>query len=201
MILDYSHGNLYSGARPNATVSPRMNIRIFSAVVSVALIAASGEALAEGIYVGVGIGSMQIEDARSGYSINDFPFGTRLFVGVEASKKLAFEAAFIATDTANQGSGRPETRGDFSGVAIFATSLVPPGDKGGLIARLGLFRGKLEIDSVSPTIDTRKYGFALGVGYVFNLNEQFSIRGDFDTFLSEFDKLSNATIGIQVSFR
>jgi len=177
-----------------------MNVRLFSIVVTVTLLTASEAVVADGFYAGAGIGAIQIEDAGSGYSVSDFPFGSRLFVGVEVGKKLAFEGVFFSSDTATQGSSLTETRADFSGIAIYATGPVPSGDGGHLMARLGLFTGNLEIDSIARTFEREKSGFALGVGYVLNLNKHFALRGDFDTFISDFDTLSSATLGVQFHF-
>jgi len=177
-----------------------MNVRIPSIIVTVTLLAASEAVVAEGFYVGAGIGNIQIEDAGSGYSVSDFPLGSRFFIGVEVSQELAFEGVFFSSDTATQGTGLPETRAEFSGVAIYATGPAPSGDGGHLMVRLGLFKGNLEIDSVARDFDRGKSGFALGAGYVLNLNKRFAIRGDFDTFISDFDTLSSATIGVQFRF-
>ncbi len=177
-----------------------MNVRFFSVIVTVTLLATSEAAVAEGVYVGAGVGSIQIEDAGSGYSVDDIPFGSRFFVGLEVSQKLAFEGVFFTSDTATQSSGRPETRADFSGIAIYGTGVAPSGHQGHFDVRLGLFTGKLEIDSDAQTIDIRTSGIALGAGYIFNLTKRFSIRGDFDTFISDFDTLSSATIGVQFHF-
>lgn len=164
------------------------------------LLASSKGAVAEGFYAGAGLGAIQIEDAGSGYSVSDFASGSRVFVGVEFNQKIAFEGALFSSDTATQGSGGPETRADFRGLALYATGPAASGDGGHLMVRLGLFTGNLEIDSATRAFDRGKSGFALGAGYVLNLNRRFGIRGDFDTFIADYDTLSSATIGVQFRF-
>lgn len=177
-----------------------MNVRFFSVIVTVTLLAAPEIVAAEGVYGGAGLGIIQIEDLGSGYAIDDNPSGSRFFIGFEASQKFAFEAVFFASDTATQGSGLPETRADFRGVAIYAVGLAATGYRGHPVARLGLFTGKFDIESATQTIDTRKSGVALGLGYILDLNKRVSVRGDFDTFISDVDTLSIGTISIQFRF-
>jgi hypothetical protein len=173
-----------------------MNARNLFAIIIIALAGASKAAIAEGLYVGAGVGSIQIEDAGPGYSVNDFSFSSRFFIGAEVSRNLAFEGVFFASDTATQGNGLPETRADFRGIAVYATSPQTTG----FVARVGLFKGNLKVDSDARTFEKKDYGFALGLGYVLDLNKRIAVRGDFDTFISDFDTLSSLTIAILFGF-
>lgn len=173
-----------------------MKARNLFAILIVAFAGASKAAIADGLYVGAGVGSIQIEDTGPGYSVNDFSFSSRFFIGAEVSQNLAFEGVFFSSDTATQGNGLSETRADFRGIAVYATGPQTTG----AMARVGLFKGNLKVDSDVRTFEKKDYGFAMGLGYALDLNEGIAVRGDFDTFISDFDTVSSLTIAILFRF-
>lgn len=171
-------------------------------IIVAAMFLASANAVAEGVYAGIGLGAVQIEEEEIyDYSVSDFPFGYRIYAGFEPSRSLAFEAVFLRSDFTTQ-NGRPsDTRVRFSGVVAYGAASVPSGEKGRLMAKVGLFTGNREIKSVDRAIDSTTSGIALGASYAFNLTEHIAIRGDIDGFLlSDFDTLASLTIGIQLRF-
>ena len=177
----------------------QMNGRQIFVTAIAMLLVDSDVALAEGIYAGVGLGSVHIREESSG--ISDVPIGRNLLIGLQTSPTISFEALFLRSNLTDQNTQLSDTRARFSGVAVYGASSTPSGERGRVLARLGLFAGNREIISSARTIDTSRGGFALGLGYALDLNERFSLRGDFDTFLlSGFDRLSSLTLGVQVRF-
>ena len=178
-----------------------MSERRLAAIVAAMLLASANAVVAEGFYVGVGVGELQIEDESLDDPVSDFAFGYRIYAGFEPRRTYAFEAAFLRSDFTSKDGLPNDTQVRFRGVAVYGTASVPAGDRGRLIAKAGLLTGNREIRSVDRATDDSASGIALGASYAFNLSEHFAIRGDFDTLLlSEFDTLSSLTIGIQIRF-
>lgn len=171
------------------------------AIVTAMLLASANAVVAEGIYVGVGVGELQIEDESLDDPVSDFTFGYRIYAGYEPSRTYAFEAALLRSDFTSKDGLPNDTQLRFRGVAVYGTASVPAGDRGRLMVKAGLLTGNREIRSVNRATDDSTSGIALGASYAFNLSDNFAIRGDFDTLLlSDFDTLSSLTIGIQIRF-
>lgn len=181
------------------TAGRHMNVRLISIALAAMLLAGPGKTLAQGIYAGIGVGPVHIDDEELGA---DFPLGRRLLVGFETGKTLAFEAMFLQSNFTEEDTrlaNPPRMR--FSGVAVYATGSMPAARVGRFTARLGAFTGKRQIiSSLRPGVDSTG-GLAVGIGYALDLNRNFALRADFDTFLQpEFESLSNFSIGLQLRF-
>jgi hypothetical protein len=172
------------------------------AIVAAILLASANAVVAEGVYVGVGGGELQIEDEELfDDPVSDFTFGYRIYAGFEPNRTFAFEAAFLRSDFTSKDGLPNDTQVRFSGVAAYGTASVPAGDRGRLMAKAGLLMGNREVRSVNRSSNDSTSGIALGVSYAYNLTDHFAIRGDFDTLLlSDVDTLSSLTIGVQLRF-
>ena len=170
------------------------------AIIVAAMLFATADAVAEGAYAGIGVGAIQIDEDNSFNPPPDYPFGYRIYAGVQPGRILAFEAAYLRSDFTKQSS--PDDRQvRFSGFVAYAAASTPAGDKGRVKVRVGWLNGNREVRMVDYDYDTSAKGLALGLGYAFSLTDYIAIRGDFDTFvLSDVDSLSSLTIGIQLGF-
>ena len=169
-------------------------------IIVAAMLFGSANAVAEGAYAGIGVGSIQIDEDSSFYPAPDYPFGYRIFAGIQPGRSLAFEAVFLKSDFTTQ-SNLSDRQVRISGLVAYGAASTPAGDSGRVMARVGWLKGDREIKLVDRVYDTSAKGLALGLGYVFSLTEHIAIRGDFDTFLlSDVDNLSSLTIGIQFGF-
>ena len=177
-----------------------MNVRHFPKVVGALFLIISTAGVAEGLYVGASIGGIGVKDSGSGYSIDDIPFGSRVFIGIQPGEVLAFEAAYYGSETAKNADGLSMTEADINSIAIYALGIASSGDRGRFFGKLGLFQANREITSEIRNIDDTEGGFAFGLGFFFDLNKQLSVRGDFDLFKSDIDQYTSATIGFQFSF-
>ena len=177
-----------------------MNTRIFWAAIAIALLTTPRTAASEGVYVGAGIGSVRIEDASTGYAVDDFALLTRIVVGLEVNRSIAFEGVYYASERTDPGAGIPAARADFRGLAVYVAGPVSSSYGGHGQVRLGLFNGRLDVESTIGDFQNDATGLALGAGYVYNLNDNLAIRGDFDTFISDFDTVSSLTVGVQFRF-
>ncbi|MDJ0911154.1 MAG: outer membrane beta-barrel protein [Woeseiaceae bacterium] len=170
-------------------------------VLGIALQAVPRVAVSDGgIYVGANIGSVQIEDSSTGYAVDDFASLTRLVVGLEVNRRFAFEGVYYGSEKTDPSVRFTAERADFRGFAVYAAGPVVSDYQGHLQVRLGLFTGTLDVDSTIGDFENDATGLALGAGYVYHLNDYFAIRGDLDTFISDFDRLTSLTIGVQLRF-
>ena len=185
-----------------ATGQLRLSKKHLVAIVAAILLASANDVVAEGLYVGAGIGELQIEDEESfDDPVSDFTSGYRIYAGIEPSRTFAFEAAFLRSDFTSKDGLPNGTRVRFSGFAAYGTASAPAGDRGRLMAKAGFLLGNSEVRSANRPNDDSTTGVALGVSYAYSLTDHFAIRGDFDTFLlTDFDTLSSLTIGIQIRF-
>ncbi len=155
---------------------------------------------AQSLYGGAGIGSVQIEDDGPGYFVSDFASAWRVHLGYEANSGLAFEGVILNSRMTDPSNDTTATRADFSGFALYAVGSTPTSEYGRFAAKLGLFTGQFRIESATRSFDDRKNGAALGLAYIFDFTDQVALRGDFETYFSSVETLSNGSISVQVRF-
>jgi hypothetical protein len=179
-----------------------MSKKWLAAIVAAIFLPSASAVVAEGVYVGVGIGELQIEDEESfDDPVSDFTSDYRIYAGFEPSRTYAFEAAFLRSDFTSKDGLPNETRVRFSGIAAYGTASVAAGDRGRVMVKAGLFMGNHQVRSANRPTNDSTSGIAIGASYAYSLTDYFAIRGDFDTFLlTDFDALSSLTIGIQIRF-
>lgn len=132
--------------------------------------------------------------------------GYRAFGGYQLHKYIAIEAAYVdlgrfsfRTDVTPRGSLTGSTRID--GFELSALGTLPLGERFGLFARVGALSaetrtsytggGSIETLIGGESQKRRSTELAYGAGAMFNINKNFSVRGEW----SRYEKLGNVLTG------
>ena len=174
-----------------------MNVRI--SFLALALLAGS-TAWAEGFYAGAGIGLTKIEDEEGGVSFDDTPLGFKLIAGYDFTENFAIEGSYV-----NSGEGEDSIMGvdveaELTAFTVSAVGLLPVSDTVTLFGKLGLYTGESEVTAFGISADDDEDGLTVGGGLRFKMNDQFSLRGEFDWYDTDLDTLWSIGVGFQYGF-
>lgn len=175
-----------------------MRTRLF--LIILAALFATSSALAEGFYAGVGLGIVNIEDEEAGESFDDSPFGWRIHAGYDFSENFALEGSYIDTAEAEDVVFGENVEVELSAFTFSAIGLLPVSDRAQLFGKLGFFTGEQEITVLGSSFDEDDDGLTAGFGVRLNMNENFSLRGDFDWFDTDIDTLWSIGAGFNYYF-
>ncbi len=175
-----------------------MRLRLI--LVSIFCLALSSAAVAEGFYAGAGLGIVKIEDEDQGISFEDSPLGWRLIAGFDVNDNFAVEGSYINSGTAEDTIEGEKVEVELSAFVISFVGLMPVSDAAQLFGKLGYYSGEEEVSVLGFTLDEDADGFTAGAGVRFTMDNNFTIRGDFDWYDTDLDTLWSIGIGFQFSF-
>lgn len=164
------------------------------------LILSSSFALAEGFYAGAGIGITQIEDSEDGLTFKDSPFGWRLLAGYDFNENFAIEGSYVNSGEAEDTVEGIDIKAELSAFTFSVVGLLPMNESTKLFGKLGYYDGEEEVTAFGITVDDDADGLTAGIGMRYQLQNQFTIRGEFDWFDTDLDTVWSLGIGFHVLF-
>lgn len=163
--------------------------------------AANSAVMADGLYAGVGLGIVQIEDEEQNIDFSDSTFGWRLHVGYDINQNFAVEGSYIGSGAAEDEVLGEKVEVEYSAFVTSFIGLIPAGDTARLFGKIGYYSGENEVTAFGVTIDQDSDGFTAGAGIRFDdVMNNFSFRGEFDWYDTDVDTLWSFGIGFAYLF-
>lgn len=144
---------------------------------------ASANALADGFYVGAGIGEATVEVDAVGFEADDTAF--KIFGGYNINSYFAVEAAYFDGGEAEQSFGNGSVSVALDGLNVSAVGRLPINDVFSLFGKIGYasYEGDIKgrvgntvVASDSGSDEELTYGF----GAAFNLGPAFELRAEYE---------------------
>ncbi|WP_405231720.1 porin family protein [Lentisalinibacter salinarum] len=157
-------------------------------------------ALAEGFYVGGGVGFTQIEDEEDGISFDDTPIGWRVFAGYEFTPNFALEGGYLDSGEAEDTILGEDVEADLTAWTLTGLGILPINDSWKVFGKLGYYDGESEVSVLGFSAEDDESGLTLGAGTRYDVTQQFSVRADFDWYDSDIDTLWSLGIAVQFMF-
>ena len=177
-----------------------MKLRNVSALFAGLLLTAFAHA-EEGFYVGAGVGLTQIEDDEAGLSFDDSAIGWRVLAGYQFTDHFAIEGGYFDSGEAEDSILGFDVDIELTGFTVFGVGIIPLNDAWELFGKAGYYDGEAEASVLGVSVDDDESGLVLGVGARYNFGNNVAVRGDFDWFDTEADRIWSVGIGIEYTFR
>lgn len=144
---------------------------------------ASANALADGFYVGAGIGEATVEVDSVGFEADDTAF--KIFGGYNINSYFAVEAAYFDGGEAEQSFGNGSVSVALDGLNVSAVGRLPINDVFSLFGKIGYASYEGDIKGrVGNTVVASDSGsdedLTYGVGAAFNLGPAFELRAEYE---------------------
>ena len=153
-----------------------------------------------GLYIGGSLGqSHWTEDDTFGLDRNDI--GGKAYLGYEFTPNFAAELGYARLGKFDSSSGSIKAEGVF----LDGVAKIPFTPQWSGLARLGVFGGRLNSNAPAPfNGDDDGTSFKAGLGVQYNLNQQASIRGEWERYrFDAFEKKSDTdmlSVGFNYKF-
>lgn len=146
-------------------------------------------------FVGLGVGSADIDDsttiAGARVAMDDTDIGWKVYGGMMVTENFGFEAAWTDLGDMNHGGVDLETEG-FSAAGIAA---LPLGKRFSLYGKVGVFFWDQDINTVGYDGEDLMYGVGARVRFM----DQFHARIDYEVFDAELET-SLVSVGVGLQF-
>lgn len=154
--------------------------------IGIALALGCVSAVAEnaGAYAGLGVGSVTLEDSIGDIDFEATDTGFKLFGGYRFNEYFSVEAAYIDGGTPNDTVFGVTVESDAAAVQGSVIGTVPIGERFGIYLRGSLISWESDnmatdgFTTVTETTDGNDFGY--GLGGVFSVTGNFSLRGEFE---------------------
>lgn len=137
-----------------------------------------------GGYAGLGIGSITLEDSIGDIDIEATDTGFKLFGGYRFNRYFSVEAAYIDAGSPDDTIFGVNIESDAAAVQGSVIGTLPVSDQFGLYLRGSLIAWESDntasdgFTTVSESTDGNDFGY--GVGAIFSVTQNFSLRGEFE---------------------
>ncbi len=163
---------------------------LLSIITLVVLMSVSAGISAQGGYFGASIGQVTFKALEP--IIDDTDMGWRLFGGYRINRFFAIEGAWTDFGEPNNDSLGYNVSMDTDAFSVTGLGIIPVHDKFELFGMIGLSAWKARLKFEGHEIDSEdNIDPTYGIGAAFNVNQAFTIRGDWQAYdMSELDEAS-----------
>ncbi|MFA7592537.1 MAG: outer membrane beta-barrel protein [Thiohalobacteraceae bacterium] len=163
--------------------------------VAVAALLLSSAAPAADRFIGVGIGSTDIDDsttiAGTRVAMDDTALGWKVYGGMMLTRNFGFEAGWVDLGDMNHGGVDLETEG----FMVAGIAALPVGKSLNLYAKAGVFFWDQDINTVSYDGEDLMYGIGARVRFM----DQFHARIEYEVFDTRIES-SLISVGVGLQF-
>ncbi len=156
-----------------------MKLNTKSLVAVAAMVAISSHA--EGLYIGGSVGDSRFsDDVMGGAATDRNGTGHKLYGGYAINRNFSIEAGVARLGKVTSAADEVKGRGLF----VDAVGVMPLANNFSLLARVGVFNGKLDSTLAG---DERGTNVKFGAGVEYAINKNISVRGEWERY--RFDAL------------